>query len=84
MRDLPEVGAVYETNLNELLVLWCIRIEESNWATHFEFMILEGNNTSGNLIRSWTLPKPTRWSIYGSCDFTIHDAMRKFRFKRIA
>lgn len=84
--ELPELGAVYETNLNGLMVLWCLRIVETQWATNYEFMILDGKNDSGNLFRSWTMPKTTaaRACTLRYNDFTILDAMRSFAFKRIA
>lgn len=85
VKRLPELGAVYETNLNGLMVLWCIRKTETTWSTNYEFMVLEGNNDSGNLFRSWSMPKPGySWSIYPTNEFTVVDAMRVFAFKRIA
>jgi hypothetical protein len=69
------------------LVLWCIRITETNWATHYEFMILDGKNDSGNLFRSWTMPTTRPDSIWVSDvwpNFTMLDAMSSFRFRRIA
>ncbi len=71
----PKVGDVYETNVDSLRVLLCIRVREvfvhDGWYV-YDFLVLDGDH-----------PPIRTWSDYFDSFATMEKTMRNFKFKKI-
>jgi hypothetical protein len=81
--SLPCVGDVYETNLPNQLVLWCVDIRSYPFGNTlaYDFIIVDGQDPhSCNLWRTWTTNRFR--GLYDEC-FDIETVMKVFNFKKI-
>lgn len=82
---LPRVGDVYETNLPNRLVLWCVDIRPHPFGNgvSYDFIIVDGQDPhSCNLWRSWSQGGFS--GFYGDIRYDMETAMKSFKFKKIA